>query len=162
MNNIKTSEKVISGFTSLRKTVEYNEKGKVKYKTVDNETGYVYEERTLEQEEKRKEILITIKKIYQDQSSFTKAINFVSGKNPSWKEIQEYTKEELDFLVQLNEGTTAYQKQRNERTKKQLEKKHTQEEIEKKITRLNKEDFFKALSSLGNLEIQKEISNRCK
>ena len=162
MDKNSQKEKTISGFNGLRKTVEYEEKGKVKYKTVDSELGYVYEERTKEEEENRKETIAAIKKIYQAQNGVAKALDLISGKAPSWKEIEEYTKKDIDFLLQLNDGTTAYQKQRNDRKRKQLEKKYSKEEIEEKLAKLNKEDFKKALSSYGSLEIQKEISGRCK
>lgn len=161
MNQMENSEKIIS-CTGIRKTVEYIENKKTKYKTVDIETGYIQEERTQEEETQRRENLQTIKNIYQTQSTMTKTFNFITGKKPDWKEIEEYTKEELDFLLQLKDGNTKYQKQRNDRKRKQLEKKYTTEEIEEKIEKSNQEDFYQALKSLGSLEIQKEINNRCK
>lgn len=131
--------------------IEAEERKKKKEEAKENEE-FEKEMAKIQKSDQRKKFEL-VKKMYKRGPFFYRLFDKISPfRGPKWSEIKKYTEEELDFLVQLANGDTLFQKE-----KEYSVERHGIEKTDKDRKWSNWWAFMKALESRYQLKNKIEI-----
>lgn len=158
---IEETKKQIALYQQALDKIKENEKKqeteqKTEYNAIEADRQRKEEERLQKKEadNRRLETFHQVKQTYQKRKGhgFRKLADRVFGNGPKWKQVQNYSQEELEFVLKALSGETVIRKRRIEAIKAP-----TETEKAKKVRNGNWDNFTALLNSKSKLKHQMEV-----